>query len=494
MNRKPLENPSALKVVDEGTKAEERRESKRIPFYRGEFPEAKILIGGKSYPAEVFDLSTKGIGVVPKGEIPGLDTVSQIVEVKVGDMAPRQAILKNICHIKFAGGLRLKLGMQTPNWQENQKLEEPLFSCAESMPLAYCNDPIAFNRTILFNVSHFSKDGLVLRTKFVEGSFVEGLTMDLRLMMPARGEFKTVVEVVEILRTPERVEIYTRWRHNTPDLLNSISEFLLMTVPNLTIKALRDHGFLVADLEKAFLFKYAQTPEEIEKILKLRLIAAKGEGRWLDTEDFNVMRDKWDPYARQIYCEVNGKMVASSRIVFNNGLKERSEHVSYNVDIPSWLWEEGFVEGSRVCTDPEFRGSDVFTRMAQQMCHIVTQSGHRYLLMNCVDSLVPIYKKMIGVVSLNQRFNTPFMQKDALNLLYIDMRAAQIGTNVKLQSWAVNSPVGSHAIKRGHIKLNGFERTLRYLFRPFHILMLRLARKKRFAKAARSIGKTGGNS
>jgi predicted GNAT family N-acyltransferase len=243
----------------------------------------------------------------------------------------------------------------------------------------------------------------------------------------------------------------------------------------------------VADLEKAFLFKYAQTPQEVEKILKLRLLAAKGEGRWLDTEDHNVMRDKWDSFARQIYCEVNGKIIAASRIVFNNGLSERSEHVSYNIEVPEWLWKEGFVEASRVCTDPAYRGSDVFMRMLQQMSHIVTQSGHRFLLMNCVDSLVPVYQKVVGVVSLKKRFFTPFMQKDALNLLYIDVRSLQIGTNAKPRSWVVNAPVGNYSIERGHLKLSLFEKGLRFLFLPLHLFIYRMARRKKFLRARKAV-------
>lgn len=478
-----------LKIVENQVPVPERRESKRIPFYRGEFPEAKILHGGKSYPAEVFDLSTKGIGVVPKCEVPGLDTVSQVVMVQVGDSAPREAVLKNISHIKFAGSLRLKLGMLTKEWKDSQASEEPLFSCSESMPLAYCEDPIAFNRTLLFNVSHFSKNGLVVKTKFVEGAFFSGLTMDLRLMMPARGEFSAAAEIVEMHRSEDRVELFCRWRNAPQKLLNSVSEFLLMTVPDLTIKGLRENGFLVADLEKAFLFRYAQTAEEMEQILKLRLVAAKGEGRWLDTEDHTVMRDQWDAFARQIYCEVNGKVVAASRIVFNNGLRERSEHVNYKVNIPEWMWEAGFVEGSRVCTDPAFRGTDVFSRMVQQMSHIVSQSGHRYLLMNCVDNLVPVYRKIVGVITLGEKFHTPFMQKDALNLLYVDVRTLQIGTNVKYQSWAVNAPIGDHAIERGHFKLKWWERPLRLFFKPIHLLIYAVARRKKFAKAAQSLNK-----
>ena len=80
------------------------------------------------------------------------------------------------------------------------------------------------------------------------------------------------------------------------------------------------------------------------------------------------------------------------------------------------------MEGSRVCTDPDFRGSDLFFHLVQNVSRIVTQSGYRYGLMNCVDSLVPVYEKAVGVYSLNQRFHTEFMKDRALNLVCVDVR------------------------------------------------------------------------
>ncbi|MEZ4749468.1 MAG: hypothetical protein R3B54_02220 [Bdellovibrionota bacterium] len=484
----PPEDQS-LSVEEQNTPAPkvERRESKRILFYRGEFPEAKIEFAGKTYDAEVYDLSTNGIGILPKQAIPGLDTISQKFFVTVGATSPREATLRNISHIKFAGSFRLKLGVRTAEWGKSKVCEDSLLACTENMPLAYCDDPIAFSRTLLFNVSHFSRNGVVLRTKNINGVFFTGLKMDLKLMMPARGEYNSVVEVAAIREDGDVVLLYCTWDHCTDDLKNSVAEFLLMTVPGMSIQQLRDYGFLVADLEKAFLFKSAQSPEEFENILKLRLKAAKAEGRWLDTEDFTLMKDPWDRHSRQVYCEVNGRIVSAARVVFNNGLAERSEHVSYGVEIPEWLWKEGFVEGSRVCTDPDFRGTDVFFKMLQQLSHIVTQSGHRYAVMNCVDGLVPVYKKMLGVESLEQRFHTRFMQKDALNLLYIDFRALQVGVNSKVQTWAVNAPIGDHVIEQGQLKLFWWEKLIRATFRPLHRIVSFIAVRRRYKKASKAV-------
>jgi hypothetical protein len=255
-----------------------------------------------------------------------------------------------------------------------------------------------------------------------------------------------------------------------------------MTAEGATISQLRSQGFFVADIEKAFIFRNASQPEELNRILNLRLQAAQADGRWLGETSLNKMLDPWDRYARQLYCETNGKTVGAGRIVFNNGLQERSEHVSYGANIPDWLWQEGFVESSRLCTDPDFRGADIFLLMLQHISRVITQSGYRYLLLNCVDSLVPVYKKAVGVKDLNQRFHTEFMQDRALNLLYIDIRALQVGLNMQHSSWIISEKVGSQLIDQGQIKLNFFEKIAHKFYRQFHKAIVRVYERSKFKR------------
>ncbi len=180
------------------------------------------------------------------------------------------------------------------------------------------------------------------------------------------------------------------------------------------------------------------------------------------------MTDEWDRHARHLICELNGKIIAAGRIVYNNGIRTRSEHVSYKVDVPEWLWKQGFVESSRVCTDPEYRGSELFVLMLQQIGRVIAQSGFRYLLMNCADSLVPIYKKTVGVRSLGHRFYTPFMKDKALNLLYLDIRWLHLGFNFNPTTWRLNLPLGSYFISKDKLTLTKREWLLLPFFKALH--------------------------
>ncbi len=461
----------------------DRRESKRIAFYKGEFPIATIELGGKLYEAEVYDISSKGAGILPLVEIPGLDSISQTVTLRLHNAKPKTASLKNIGHIKFSGSYRLKLGMEIHPTAEGTANPGVQIACDAHMPMAYCEDPIAFKQTILFNVFYFSNDGIGLRTNFDNAAFFQGLLLDLSLMLPARGEFRAAAEVQATSQSGRQIDIHCKWRNCPINLQSAIAEFLLMSTPDLSITALRKHGFLIGNLDKAFIFRSAQTDEQVQSILELRLKSAQQDGRWIGETDARKMIDDWDKHARQIFCEVNGKVVGAARIVFNNGLRERSEHSAYGIEVPEWLWESGFVEGSRVCTDPDFRGGDLFLSILQHMSRIVTQSGHRYLVLNCVDSLVPVYKKTVGVYSLKKKFHTKYMQDRTLNLLYVDVRKIQIGLRLAPTTWIAHTPVGDHLLNKGHLRLHWWEKLPRRVMSPLHKLMLSAYEKKRTKRA-----------
>ena len=451
--------------------AQNRRKAKRLSFYRGEFPDVQIVFANKSYGADVYDVSRQGMGILPQEPINGLTDVPQDIEIKIGDKITKHATIQSISHIKFSGTIRAKFGIQFKPDTNVTELE-PNYSCEDTMPLAYCADPVAYGQTLLFNITHFSRSGLTIRISDYESPFYNGLVLDLHILMPVRGEIAGKASIESITDSTEGLSLHCKWIQPPKALLNAVSEFLLMNSSNLSIANLRSQGFTVSSVEKSFRFRCASTEEEFEKILKLRLKAATASGRWVGEKDHRKMEDPWDKHARQVYFEVNEKVVAASRIVFNNGIQERCEHeASYGVKVPDWLWKEGFVEGSRMCTDPEFRGSEVFLNLIRQVSRIITQSGHRYLVMNCEDSLLPIYKKATGIQNLGTKFHTDFMKNDALNLLYIDVRKIQVATNLSPTTWLVGVPVGDHLVQNGSIKLSWWEQTMRFIYRPAHKLM-----------------------
>jgi hypothetical protein len=437
----------------------ERRDSKRIQFYRGEFPAAKIVVNGRTFDAEVFDISTQGIALIPSKEIPGLDTETSSVSIQLHNSSPRRGRLRSVTHTKFAGSFRLRLGLELEPDTLEQIDPAQRVTLSAIMPMAYSEDPIAFKQTMMFNVAYFAPNGLGLICKSEHSTIFPGLVLELSLMLPARGEYHAVIEVLSVQQHGDEYLLNGKWLNLSDELNNRVSEFILMSEKNFSILKLRDLGFSVRSLERAFVFGYAQTDEQMRRVLELRLRAAQADGRWLGETDCEKMRDPWDKFARQVYCEVDGRVVGAGRVVFNNGDHSRSEHEgNYKIEIPKWLWDEGFVEGSRLCTDPEFRGADVFTLMIQHISRIVLSSGHKFFVLNCVDNLVPVYRKTAGIKSLNKRFHTEYMQDRALNLLYADIRKLQLGLNLKASTWVINAPVGAHLIEQGVLKLKWWEK------------------------------------
>ena len=199
------------------------------------------------------------------------------------------------------------------------------------------------------------------------------------------------------------------------------------------MKFLEKNGFLISDITESVVFTYVTKKEEWEDVLKLRLSAAHHAGRWIDLKDHKSMTDEHDKHARILICKVGEKVIGSCRMVFNEGSFDKSEYKNIS-KLPDFLWKGGFIETSRLCIDPEYRGANLFLLFLQHTGRIAAQSKYRYVIINGEDTLVPIYTRF-GGIELGIRFFTKFMQKTALNLLYYDLNHVLYGKNVNPIAW-----------------------------------------------------------
>ena len=154
------------------------------------------------------------------------------------------------------------------------------------------------------------------------------------------------------------------------------------------------------------------------------------------------MEDKYDNYARHLMAYCGSELVSAGRLVFNNGNKLRSEHTGYGVELPNFLWKGGFLEISRLVVEKDFRGADIFLGMMAEFAIIAAQNNIKYLVLNCVDSLVPVYQKF-GAKKLGKKFYTEFMEDQALNLLYIDINQS-ISGKMNFVAWSEVSDIKTY--------------------------------------------------
>jgi GNAT superfamily N-acetyltransferase len=113
-------------------------------------------------------------------------------------------------------------------------------------------------------------------------------------------------------------------------------------------------------------------------------------------------------------------LLGTGRIVYNFGNLERSEICQLGFKAPEFLVRDRFVEASRFATDPRFRRRDIFKLLLSCAFRLAYLSGHRYVLIDCEDALVPVYRRL-GARKLAQKVIHP-LEGVELNVLYFDLK------------------------------------------------------------------------
>lgn len=305
-----------------------------------------------------------------------------------------------------------------------------------------------------FRVIDLSASGLALITPTRTSGLLVGLELNLKVHFPMQGEgtFKCVVRNVCMQSSGSHLRVGVQIVEDLERFQAMSSRFLLACRGDeVSVSDLRNAGYAVQGIRSSLHYSYVESDAEFDQVCALRLKAWRHAGKFTDVTDVRTMADTFDQHARHIICKVAGRIVAAGRIVFNDGDPARFEHASYGVTLPDWLLAETFVEASRIVTDPEYRGDDLFLGLLQELGRVTVQTGHRYVLQSCAPSLFRIYARF-GFKDIGT-FTTDECETWTLALL--DMEASLNGSDGSLLGWAlIASELSKELIKEGVIQMS----------------------------------------
>lgn len=444
-----------------------RRSEFREYFYRGDMPQLNVkLPDARIVKADVADISAKGIGLVSPHF--SEDITGQTVEVTIGNQAAYKAFgsVRTFSLSKFSGQILPRISVDINTKKSSNVYRSRRFKCfPELLPVAYSSHPYRFKHSVNYAICDFSANGMTLRGSSPKNIILPGTEMHLKIMIPMFGEhrvsgFITHIRPIEnpLAAIAGHQPYFLGMVFHNPSirLLHAISNYFLSDTENgISTTDLKESGFLIPEMDPILAITYVSNEAEWREVLDLRLLAAQKGGRWIGETDPHKLTDEYDKFARQLVCKIGNRIVAAGRIVFNDGNREQAEHNNIT-KIPNFLWRSGFVELSRVCTHPFYRGSTVFHNMTQHLGRITFESGYDYFLINCEDNLIPIYER-IGAKKLGVRFFTSFMKETALNLMLFDIKHNFLGRGNPLMWEFVFRDYYEFAKKRGMLKPSLFD-------------------------------------
>ncbi len=449
----------------------------------------------------LYDLSPIGAGLFYENAT--ADDVKtfksgQVVRISFDNEDPNgrrtaQAVICHISHIEKKSKQGLLIGIRFLAESAHHDLHSPDKAEQDEMrelpelfrPLAYAEDQLFYGEFLHFQVLAYSVTDVLLRTSKSNKGLNPGHRLFLRVMLPDHVDGGSVIRFTEVVNPSLDEKTYlirAKWEKPSKTFLEALAEFLFLACPGISVKALVKENWPAMALRRALRFRYASSEDEFIQVLDLRLMGAHSDGRWLDTQDSRKMLDSFDIHSRHIMCVAGERLVGTARLVFNDGEHLRAEHTGYGVKLPDRLWKGGFVEVSRLCTHPDYRGADVFLFMLQHLGRIVLTSGNAYMLTNCVDSLVPIYERF-GAKNIGLRFDSPFMQGHKLNLLVFDCKKICAGFGINPIYYTLGfKNMTEHLERQGLVEFSGMENAVRNLIGLMAPLVHKMEKKKRGKK------------
>ncbi len=436
----------------------ERRKFGRRKFYSSDDVRASLRGPGLLSEAVVTDLSPAGAAVaLPLAKLPSASASRTSVQLGLElevllKMNPRaaplalRAVVVFVEEGKISGKKMLRIGLSfvgfsrdlSPSPKTAPKTDRRTnarFVCSDFLvPSLWCEHPWLYQEKILFRVTAFGENSIVLETSARNKILFKGMEVNACLSFPGQNPVPCcliISRVGSIAGCPERFRVTANFLKISEELGRTICGYCLMVNPHVSLTDLRRAGFVLGAVNSVAVCDYVHNEADLRQVFKLRG----------DTDAF----DKW---ARQIMCKVGGKIVGCARLLFNEGKRERSE-VAGKALLPADLWNEGFLEVSRIAVRTDFADTDVLLELLRFVVNVALLSQSRYLLMECTDVVLLVLQEM-GAQKMNLRLSRNNEHGEIANIVRWDCKALRAGWGGQPVQWATAfGPVLRSLAKRG---------------------------------------------
>ncbi len=323
------------------------------------------------------------------------------------------------------------------------------------LPTGIAANPVRFNDFIYFSIADISASGVQLTTSLRNKLLIPGMSLDAIVSFPLVGQVSMTLKILNARNRRDNgketlglgAQIVTPDKH----LNEAIAQYLLQFGRNVSNEDLRAQGLRARSVGSAIEYSFVRTAEEYKEVLALRKLAYSRAGKAPIEGPDETLGDIFDTRARIFLARHHGKAVGTFRLIFFDP-EEQTEHERFVKFPENFPRRDEMVNASRLCTHPDYRGSDLFNTIVRQMALAVVQSKKRWLVSGCTPSLLPIYERF-GFRGTGIKFKHGDLNAVEEELILWDAWGAIMGTSVgpviwnKLYSDLFNHLVTSHRIE-----------------------------------------------
>ena len=425
--------PGSLSSSD--SKAEHRL-SHRKKLYLNDGFEVTLGKDGKSWKARALDVSESGMAVA-------IDSQAQF-ETSQGDFLDLYFNVENhpismraeVASVGQLGSgesglLRFGLKFSLPMPGKSERKWRRFATSATMTPSITMTDPIDVRRSTVGMCIDLSAGGMGVRFTGTDLLLVPGMRKMVSFQIPGEEKIELETEIKHVrTEADSTIRAGLELLGDLKKMQRSCGSYLVSSGRGeVSFADVRDAGFDLDGVRRLLEVKYPDREQEYDQISALRRTML---GNTKVASENNSLFDRFDKHSRQIICKVGDRVVATVRVVFNDGDREKVEHLSYGAEIPNEFFDAGFVECSRLIVHPEFRGDEVLWTLMEEIGRVTLTSGYRYIVQSCSEVLFPLYERF------GFRKADTFSESGKTWILnYLDVEAGIRGRSANGIAWAL---------------------------------------------------------
>ena len=330
--------------------------------------------------------------------------------------------------------------------------------CGEDfLPTGIAPNPTRFNDFVYFRVKDISKEGLQLSTSLRNKFLIPGMRLEAMVSFPMVGQVALHLKIkntyIRSIEGKDYLSLGAEILDTDEKTLGTIGQYILQFGPSNSTATLKNEGLHIQSVSSALDFSFVKTADEYREVLELRKLTYGACGKIDNDLPAEKTGDIFDTRSRILTARHHGTLVGSLRLMFHDP-EDTTEHEQF-VKLPeNFPRKDEIVEVTRVCTRPDYRGSDLFYALMKQLPIIVLQSKRRWLLGSATTSLMPIYKK-IGYEGTNITYSHKDLGNEPHEILLGDIPKITAGVGVGAAIWnELYSDVSDYLVGNNDIDLD----------------------------------------
>lgn len=325
----------------------------------------------------------------------------------------------------------------------------------EFMPSGMAPNPAKFDDYLLFRVKDLSLKGMQIQTSLRNKLLVPGMRISSTIHFPLFGQLQVGLRIVNANVVSEGGKDFLSLGTEIVDADQSVREimgqYILQFGTGASVTELKQNQFPIRSVIRSLEFSYVRTAEDFREVLKLRKLCYSLAGKVSAEHTIEQLSDGFDTRSRILMVHYRGELVGTARITYpeRDTITEHEQYVPFPDHFPP---REKMVDASRLCTHPDYRGSDLILAMIRNICMATVPAGRRWIIGSSTEKLLPLYQA-VGLRSTGVRYSHKELGSSDHIIFMIDTHAVLEGRQINPIVWnAMYADFAAYFASRGIVR------------------------------------------